>query len=109
MPYRELPNTIIGRTNVLEKTNEKASSTPAEQWAISTETQTRLTDLYPAFRQEIGERQEQFAKQAEATEAENAQQQILLLNVSHFIRVFNMAVEHGVFSPSVRLQTDTSF
>ena len=69
MPTRELPKSTIGRYNVLETTNEKASSTPADQWAISTETQTRLTTLYPALRQEMGERQEQFAKQAEATEA----------------------------------------
>ncbi|QIA09635.1 hypothetical protein [Draconibacterium halophilum] len=103
MPYRELPNTIIGRTNVLEKTNEKASSTPAEQWAISTETQTKLASLYASMRQEIAERQEQFAKQAEASGAENAQQQVLLRIVSHFIRVFNMAVERGVFSPADRL------
>ncbi|WP_372651853.1 hypothetical protein [Draconibacterium sp.] len=103
MPYRELPKSIIGRNNVLEKANEKASSTPAAQWAISTETQTKLVSLYATLRQEIAERQEQFAKQAEATEAENEQQQVLYRNVSHFMRVFNMAVERGVFSPADRL------
>lgn len=103
MPYRRMPVSIIDRNKVLETTSEKVNSTPAEQWAISTETQTRLTTLYPAFRQEMGERQEQFAKQAEATEAENEQQQVLYRNVSHFMRVFNMAVERGVFSPADRL------
>ena len=91
------------RTKVLEKTSEKATSTPADQWAISTETQTRLTTLYPAFRQEIAERQEQFAKQAEASEVENAQQVVLHRCVSHFFQVFNLAVERGVFSASDRL------
>ncbi|WP_321368417.1 hypothetical protein [uncultured Draconibacterium sp.] len=103
MPYREIPKSTIGRYNVLEKTSEKSSSTPDDQWAISTETQTRLTALYPAFRQEIGERQEQFAKQAEATEVENAQQVVLHRIVSHFFQVFNLGVERGVFAPADRL------
>jgi len=103
MPYRRMPVSIIDRTKVLEKTSEKATSTPADQWAISTETQTRLTTLYPAFRQEIAERQEQFAKQAEASEVENAQQVVLHRCVSHFFQVFNLAVERGVFSASDRL------
>nr|WP_319511597.1 hypothetical protein [uncultured Draconibacterium sp.] len=103
MPYRRMPVSIIDRNKVLETTSEKASSTPADQWAISTETQTRLTTLYPAFRQEMGERQEQFAKQAEATEVENTQQQVLHRSVSHFFQVFNLAVERGVFSPADRL------
>jgi hypothetical protein len=98
-----MPVSIIDRTKVLEKTSEKATSTPADQWAISTETQTRLTTLYPAFRQEIAERQEQFAKQAEASEVENAQQVVLHRCVSHFFQVFNLAVERGVFSASDRL------
>ena len=103
MPYRRMPVSIIDRNKVLEKTSEKSSSTPAEQWAISTETQTRLTTLYPAFRQEMAERQEQFAKQAEATEMENAQQVVLRRCVSHFFQVFNLAVERGVFRASDRL------
>nr|WP_319509254.1 hypothetical protein [uncultured Draconibacterium sp.] len=103
MPTRELPKSTIGRYNVLEKTNEKANSTPAAQWAISSETQTKLVSFYARLRQEMAERQEQFAKQAEATKAENEQQQVLYRNVSHFMRVFNMAVERGVFSPSDRL------
>ncbi|WP_372650816.1 hypothetical protein [Draconibacterium sp.] len=103
MPFRQFPASVNGRISVLEKTSEKANSTSGEQWAISTETQTTLTNLYPAFRQEIGERQEQFAKQAEATENENAQQQVLRRIVSHFIRVFNMGVERGQFGAPDRL------
>lgn len=103
MPYRQLPSTIISRNNVLEKTNQKVSSTAPEKWAITSETQTALSTLYPKFRQEMAERQEQFAAQSEATKAENAQQQVLLRFVSHFFRVFNFAVERRKYKASDRL------
>ena len=103
MPYRQLPSTIIGRINVLESTQQKLSSTPQTQWAVSTETQQQLSLLYPQFRQEIGERQEQFARQTAASASENQQETVLRRYVSHFIQVFNLAVERGTFSPTDRL------
>lgn len=103
MPYRQLPTTIIGRNNVLETTRQKLASTPQSEWAVSIETEQTLSTLYPKFRQEIGERQEQFARQAAASSAENQQEAVLRRFVSHFIQVFNMAVERGTFLPTDRL------
>lgn len=103
MPFRRLPSTILGRSKALETASQKASSTAPELWAISTDTQAKLTILYNKFRLESAERQEQFAKQAEATESENAQQHILHNFVAHFIRVFNMGVERGKFTATDRL------
>lgn len=103
MPFRQLPSTILGRNKVLERASQKVESTAPEMWAISTETQTKLATLYVKLRKELAERQEQFARQAEASAAENAQQQILHCFVSHFIRVFNLAVERGQYKASDRL------
>lgn len=103
MPYRQLPTTIIGRLNVLEKANEKVSSTAQENWAVSVETKNSLETLYTQFRNEYGGRQEEFARQAQASAAENNQENVLRQFVSHFIRVFNMAVERGKYMASDRL------
>ena len=103
MPFRQLPATILSRKNVLEKTKQKVSSTEQSIWAISSETKQRLSSLYPKFSTETGERQEQFAKQAEASKDENRQQSVLHQYVSHFFRVFNFAVERGKFKESDRL------
>jgi len=103
MPYREIPKSIIARNKVLEITNEKVSSTAPELWAISTETQTALSVLYAKFRSEVAERQEQYAKQADATETENAQQNVVHQFVSHFVRVFNLGVDRGKYKASDRL------
>jgi hypothetical protein len=103
MPFRQLPATIISRNKVLEQTSQKVANTAPEQMAISSETQQRLQVKYPVFRKEIAERQEQLARQAEATLAENNQQLVLHSFVSHFIRVFNMGVERGKYAASDRL------
>jgi hypothetical protein len=102
MPYKKLPKTILSRKNVLDATTQKASSTAQDEWAISTQTKSKLDAGYPAYRKEVSERQSEFAKQIALSKDEDILQEILRKLVSHFWQVFNLAIERGKYIASDR-------
>jgi hypothetical protein len=103
MPYRDFPKSVLAKNGVLEQATQKVANTAPGQMAISADTIATLETTYPVFRQEIAERQEQLARQAMATKAENEQQGVLYNYVSHFMQVLNLGILRGKFANTDRL------
>jgi len=102
MPYRRLPNTDISRLRALKIAEEKCKEIPPFKLAFSQATYNKLITFLPQFERSILETKKAYQFQVE----KNKEYLILLkkarIYISHFIQVFNMAIQRGEIPPSER-------
>ncbi len=102
MPYRRLPNTDAARLRALKIAHKMGSELPPSKLAFSQATLNRLMFFLPNFEKSIIE-----AKKAYQLQVNENKEYINLLKkarmyISHFIQVFNMAIQRGEISASER-------
>ena len=102
MPFKFTPHSVLGTLEVLRTASRKNAQTTDADRAISQETATKVVSTLAMYENEIGERDEQFAMQANATAAETKQKWIVKTYASHFFQVLNLAIERGEYSASDR-------
>lgn len=102
MPSRDLPNTDVKRLQALEAAAAKAAATDPTQLAFTAETKTQLDADLPLFLTEMQQRGTALSEQTEATQALTGQRRRLRMFSSHYLRVFNLAIEREAFAASDR-------
>ena len=99
---RKLTNSDEGRRLALDTAKEKKDNTPAPDIVLTSGTIARLDAMQPIFKQAMQGRDDALAAQGQATLAKNIAQALAKMFISHFIQVFNLGVERGVFAKEER-------
>jgi hypothetical protein len=102
MPFRFLPNSDPTRIAALDAAATKASGVPAADLPYPADVATRLGTLRSQFKQEAGEAAVALSEQTQATAEANIDFLALEMVVRHFIQVFNLAVDRGLYPASAR-------
>jgi hypothetical protein len=104
MPEIDRPNTDAQRLQAMGAALSKAHVTAPAELAFSAETLVTLTASLPQFAQEIQQRGAALSTQAAATAAANPARKALNMYIRHFIGVFNMGVDRGLYPATDRAQ-----
>lgn len=95
MPYRRLPNTDAARVKALTKAYEKAKALPPFQLAFSQSSYQRIQSFLPSFETALYESRIAYKNQTDRSAEYNRNLKKAKLYISHFIQVFNMAIQRG--------------
>lgn len=95
MPQLQRPNSDVQRLKLLRAAKAKANVTAPADLAFSAATLAVLNTVLPTLTTEMQERSSALAAQNAASVAANPERKRLALWVSHFIQVYNLAVERG--------------
>jgi hypothetical protein len=102
MPSRALPNTDEGRLRALNSGKTKNDSIPLLQQFLSADTKTPLNAIQPLFQTAMLNRGFALADQAVSTAAVNNSFDSGQMHISHFIQVFNLGVQRGIYPKAHR-------
>ena len=102
MPVLDRPNSDLQRLRTLRAAKAKALVTDPADLAFSAATLAELDVQLPLFETEMAERGTALAAQATASEAADPARAAMSQWASHFIQVFNLAVERGEYPASAR-------
>jgi hypothetical protein len=100
MPYRRLPNSILGFQKAMDDGSNKASTSPEE--AITADTLAVLAIMQPDYNAKVLAMN--IAKQAQmsATQEEDVAIGECRMYISHYFQVFNLGVARGVYPATAR-------
>lgn len=102
MPYRRLPNTDIARKRALERALELGRMLRPEQLAFNQSTLQKIEGILANFDQAIIMQKEATTRQrGKSNDYKNSLKKAKLY-ISHFLQVFNFAVERGEIKASSR-------
>jgi len=102
MPYRRLPNTDAARLRALRIAEEKGKEIPPFKLAFSQTTYNKLISFLPHFEKSYIETRKAYQLQVEKNKEYINLLKKARIYISHFIQVFNMAIQRGELSPSER-------
>ena len=95
MPYRRLPNTDAARSKALQKAYDKAKVLPPFKLAFSQQTYQRIQSFLPSFQNAIHQAHNAFTIQTSKSNEYNLALKKAKMYISHFIQVFNLAVQRA--------------
>lgn len=99
---RKLPNTDFARNIALKTAFTKKGLVAPADMAITPTTNTRLTATQPLFASKMDARANALQAQAASTALKIEAQATAKMYISHFIQVFNLGVERGLYPASAR-------
>lgn len=99
---RRLPNTDVARNVALKASKTKQANTAPADMALTAATIAKLNLTQPLFEQKMILRGAALRNQSSVTVEKNAAQEQTKMFISHFIQVFNLGIERGVFPASDR-------
>jgi hypothetical protein len=102
MPELDRPNTDIQRLKALQSAKIKADAVLPGPLAFGPATLAALIALLPNFATEMQQRGTALSGQSSTTAAINPYRKRVRMFISHFLRVFNIGVERGVYAASER-------
>lgn len=100
MPFRQIPQSVIGFQKAFEDAESKSSSSPDP--AILAPTLAQLGVIKPQYNTEIAEMDAARQVQVNASLEEDETLGICRMHISHFLQVFNLGVHRGVHNASER-------
>lgn len=103
MPYRRLPNTDVSRLRALKIAEEKGKELPPFKLAYNQATFNKLISFLPQFEKAFIETRKAYQFQVEKNKEYLNILKKARMYISHFIQVFNMAIQRGELSASERL------
>ena len=96
MPYRRLPNTDKARIRAMRMALDKAENdSEIGLSVVPFDLQYKLKMLLPEFEQAVDLYSMSFKRQVEAGKEMKEDMRLAKLYISHFLQVFNMAIQRG--------------
>lgn len=102
MPFRRLPGTDATRTTALQHLFTKAATTADADLPFPAPLRAQIESLQPAWKTESGQVLAALGVQTDHTAAAGRAGAALEMVIAHFIHVFQMAVQRGVFERADR-------
>lgn len=102
MPYRRTPQSLSARLGALKDVSLKIKIVGEENVFLSTDVLKRLFSLSTIIDKELTEQDEAYGVQANASKQKIIAQTNLEKHISHFIQVFNMGSDRGVYQAGDR-------